>query len=178
MRNAYSSWVKENYPDCNIVYDHFHVIKSMNDKLNSVRRRTMNKLAEDEHKILKGKRFNLLKNIENFDENEKDDLAKIRDTYWELGEMSMMKECLRNIYASVETAWEAEIAFIRWCELAVETEIKELKTMAKTIKQRFDGIIAFWHGVNIRLNQWKDSTIKSAGCKGKPTDTEILNISS
>jgi len=29
--------------------------------------------------------------------------------------------------------------------LAVETGIKELKTMAKTIRQRFDGIIAFWH---------------------------------
>ncbi|MFA7136254.1 MAG: ISL3 family transposase [Bacteroidales bacterium] len=145
MGNAYSSWVKENHPDCNIVYDHFHVIKSMNDKLNSVRRRTMNKLAEDERKILKGKRFTLLKNIENLDESEKADLGEIRDTYWELGEMSMMKECLRNIYAIAETAWEAEIAFKRWCELAVETGIKELKTMAKTIKQRFNGIIAFWH---------------------------------
>jgi hypothetical protein len=35
----------------------------MNDKLNSVRRRTMNKLAEDERKVLKGKRFTLLKII-------------------------------------------------------------------------------------------------------------------
>ncbi len=145
MGNAYSSWVKENWPKCNIVYDHFHVIKSMNDKLNSVRRQTMNKLAKDERKILKGKRFTLQKNIENLDTNEYADLGKIRDTYWELGEMSMMKECLRNIYSIAEYAHEAEVAFTRWCELAVETGIKELKTMAKTIRQRFDGIIAFWH---------------------------------
>lgn len=145
MGNAYSSWVKENWPGCNIIYDHFHVIKSMNDKLNSVRRRTMNKLEEDERKVLKGKRFTLLKNIENLDDGEKADLGNIRDTYWELGEMSMMKECLRNIYSIAETAWEAEIAFTRWGELALETGINELKTMAKTIKQRFDGIIAFWN---------------------------------
>ena len=85
----------------------------MNDKLNSVRRRTMNKFAQDERKVLKGKRFTLLKNIENLDEGENADLGKIRDTYWELGEMSMMKECLRNIYSIAEYAYEAEIAFTR-----------------------------------------------------------------
>ncbi len=53
MGNAYSSWVKENWPDSEIVYDHFHVIKSMNDKLNSVRRKTMNKLLEEDRKALK-----------------------------------------------------------------------------------------------------------------------------
>ena len=58
--------------------------------------------------------------------------------------MSMMKECLRNIYSIAEYVNEAEIAFKRWCELAIETGIKELKTMAKTITQRLDGIIAFW----------------------------------
>ena len=33
MGNAYSSWVKENWPKCNIVYNHFHVIKSWKDSI-------------------------------------------------------------------------------------------------------------------------------------------------
>ena len=28
MGNAYSSWVKENWPGCKIIYDHFHVISA------------------------------------------------------------------------------------------------------------------------------------------------------
>lgn len=144
MGNAYSSWVKENFPDCCIVYDHFHVVKSMNDKVNAVRQRTMSQLEGDERKILKGKRFTLLKNIERLDIDGKEDLAKIRSTYWELGEMSMMKECLRNIYSIAETAEEATTAFTYWCKLAVEIGIKELKTMAKTITQKMEGIVAFF----------------------------------
>ena len=53
MGNTYSSWVKENWKECEIIYDHFHVIKSMNDKLNAVRRKTMNELLENEKKLLK-----------------------------------------------------------------------------------------------------------------------------
>ena len=41
MGAAYTLWVKENLPGAAIVFDHFHVIKLMNDKLDMVRRRTM-----------------------------------------------------------------------------------------------------------------------------------------
>ena len=37
MSNAYSSWFKTHFPDVKIVFDHFHVIKSMNEKLDAVR---------------------------------------------------------------------------------------------------------------------------------------------
>ena len=46
---AYSAWVKENLPDAKIVYDHFHLIKLMNDKIDTLRRRTMQE-ADDEMK--------------------------------------------------------------------------------------------------------------------------------
>ncbi len=87
----------------------------------------------------------MLKNIENLDDDERADLKNIRNQYSDLGEMSMMKECLRNIYSIAKSSEEAKIAFTRWCELAIETGVKESKTMAKTIKQRFNGIVAFWH---------------------------------
>lgn len=144
MGKAYSSWVQENFPNSCIVYDHFHVIKLMNDKLNTVRRKTMSDLKNEEKTILKGKRFTLLRNLENLSSKEKKDLQKIRDTYHELGEMSMMKECLRNIYSICSTADEAKGAFIYWCKLAEETAIRELKTMAKTILSKLNGIAAFF----------------------------------
>lgn len=37
MSNACSAWVKEVLPDADLIYDHFHLIKLMNDKLNNLR---------------------------------------------------------------------------------------------------------------------------------------------
>ena len=63
MSNAYAAWVKEVLPDADIIYDHFHLIKLMNDRMNNLRRSTMNKLEEAQKKELKGKRMLLLRNI-------------------------------------------------------------------------------------------------------------------
>jgi transposase len=46
MSNAYSAWVSEVLPNADIIYDHFHVIKLMNDRMDNLRRITMNKLAD------------------------------------------------------------------------------------------------------------------------------------
>ena len=51
--SAYTSWIKETLPDAMIVYDHFHLIKLMNDKLNTIRRRTMAQLEEEQKASLK-----------------------------------------------------------------------------------------------------------------------------
>jgi len=144
LANSFSAWIAENLPNAIIIYDKFHVIKLMNEKLNQVRRSTMNKLCEEDKKALKGKRFTLLRNIESLEDETKNDLNNIRKQYLNLGEMSMMKECLRNIYAIAEYEEHARIAFIRWTELAVKTGIGELKTMAKTITRRLDGLVAYW----------------------------------
>ena len=53
MANAYSSWFKEHFPQAQIVFDHFHVIKLMNDRLDHVRRRVTTKLDSMERKHLK-----------------------------------------------------------------------------------------------------------------------------
>ena len=63
MSTSYAKWVKDFLgEDTDIVYDHFHVIKSMNDKTDKVRRRTMNKQDADLKKIIKGQRRTLTKN--------------------------------------------------------------------------------------------------------------------
>ncbi len=45
----------------------------------------------------------------------------------------MFKEALRGIYSRAKTPY-ANIAFHHWCNLAAETNIPELKTMARTIR--------------------------------------------
>ncbi|MGI6355256.1 MAG: ISL3 family transposase [Lentisphaeria bacterium] len=39
MSNAYAKWVRDNLLNATVVYDHFHVIQLMNQKLDQVRRK-------------------------------------------------------------------------------------------------------------------------------------------
>jgi transposase len=144
MSNAYSAWVGEVLPDADIVYDHFHVIKLMNDRMDNLRRITMNKLADEQKKELKGKRYLLLRNEENLSSNAAAKLKQLRFEFADLGTTSIMKEYLRNIYKMADSCALARTAFLLWCEKAEVSGIRCLKQMAKTIRKRLNGLLAFW----------------------------------
>jgi transposase len=141
---AYTSWINDQLPNATIVYDHFHLIKLINDKLDKIRRRTMNELQEEEKTCLKNKRWLLLRNFQNLNQDDQTELQRLRKIYKDLGDASLLKESLRNIYALATDVYLARRAFKRWCELANKTQIKELKTMAKTILTNLSGILSFW----------------------------------
>ena len=144
MANAYYTWFAEHFPQAQIVFDHFHVVKLMNDRLDHVRRRVTAKLDTIQQKQLKGLRFIFLKNNEDIPENAQNILRNLRGTFQELGDTYMFKEALRTIYRVAQDAYQAAIAFHRWCKLAEETLVPELKTMAKTIRERLGGIVSYW----------------------------------
>ena len=98
MANAYSSWVSQNFPAVKIVFDHFHVIKLMNDKLDKVRRRVTARLDINMQKQLKGLRFIFLMNQEDLPEDAKFLLNNMRGDFQELGDAYMFKEALKMIY--------------------------------------------------------------------------------
>jgi transposase len=141
---AYAAWAEEHLPGARIVYDHFHLIKLMNTKLDALRRKTMGEADEEMKGQLKKKRFLFLKNEENLDDDSAVELARLKDLFEDLGVASFMKECLRKIYSLAPDEDLAERAFNYWCKLADESEITCLKTMAKTIRRHLDGILAYW----------------------------------
>ena len=144
MANAYYSWFSEHFPKVSIVFDHFHVIKLMNDKLDHVRRRVVAKMDSVQQRQLKGLRFIFLHNNEDLPEDAKRILKNMRGDFQDLGDAYMFKEALRSIYVRAKTSYHARIAFHRWCKLAEETGIHELETMAKTIRDKLDGIVSYW----------------------------------
>ena len=81
MANAYSTWFAEHFPKAQIVFDHFHVIKLMNDRLDKVRRRVTAKLDSMERKHLKGLRFFFLKNEEDIPEDNTNILHNLKGKY-------------------------------------------------------------------------------------------------
>ena len=141
---AYTAWVSKALPKATLVYDHFHLIKLMNDKIDSIRRRVMTQLEENDKKALKNKRWHFMRNEENLDADAKKELDECREQFADLSTAWFMKEALRRIYSLAWDARTARLAFDRWCELAAASKLPQLKTMAKTIRRHMDGITAYW----------------------------------
>ena len=85
-----------------------------------------------------------MRNQENLSAKAIQELKKLGFEYANLGTASLMKESLRNIYRMADGVQTARTAFTRWCEKAEVSGIHCLKQMAKTMRKRIEGLLAFW----------------------------------
>ena len=145
MAPGYTLWLKNNLKETVIVYDHFHVIKLMNQKIDSLRRTTMADADESMKDMLKNSRWLWLKSPEKLKENQKERLEVLRNVFDELSTAVFMRDCLRKIYRMAIDDTDAELCFEFWCQLAEGSGISCLKTMAKTIRSKMEGILAYWN---------------------------------
>jgi len=148
MSRAFTSWAESNLPNALIIYDHFHVIKSMNEKVDAIRRRVCKELDdkndEEKRKALKGKRYLFLYGEERLSTDDRSALDQLREEYKDLADATSIKEELRSIYRNCNNAFEAEIRLKKWIDTAKRTEVPELVKMTDTVEKHFDGILAYW----------------------------------
>src|SRR5271154_3917566 len=133
MSAAYWSAVLEHLPEAALVFDKFHVIKLMNERLDDLRRQMVRE-AEGPLKLrIKGTRFLLLRNPENLQE---DQIPKL-DRALQLNEPLLLgwylKEELRELWN--QSSRQKMAAFLKdWCQKADQTAIGQLIKMAKTLR--------------------------------------------
>jgi transposase len=146
MSAAYIAAVTRNLPRATIVFDHFHVIKLMNEKLSDLRRelyREATSLLLKE--VLKGTRWLLLKNPENLrdDRNERARLEEALRLNKPLATAYYMKEDLRLLWCLPNKACAA--AHLNdWIARAEASGIRMLKDFAKTLRTHRRGILAYY----------------------------------
>lgn len=144
MSNAFGKWAREQFPRAKVVYDHFHLIKLVNDAVDDIRRRTQNDLDKDNAKCLKGKRYLTLRNQEDLNELEKIELAEILEVSKELHLAWRMKELLRSVYGLADDVKKARNMLTTWAGICQATESPELVTLGGTVLRHLDGICAYW----------------------------------
>ena len=86
MSNSYCAWVGKNLPNADVVFDHFHVVKAMNDALDKTRRRTAAKADERTRRLLKGCRRALSGNAEDLSDAGKAKIETVRENFSELSD--------------------------------------------------------------------------------------------
>jgi len=146
MSQAYITAVRSNLPHATIVFDHFHVIKLMNEKLTELRRdlyrETTDLLRKD---VLKGSRWLLLKNPENLreDRNERARLEEALSLNKPLATAYYMKEDLRLLWSLPDKA-TAQAHLQDWIARADASGVRILKDLAKTLTTHRAGILAYY----------------------------------
>lgn len=146
MSDAFSNSVRNNAPKAVHIFDHFHVIKLMNEKLDDIRREVVNKEEDEERKkLIKGTRYILLANEENIRENDKGahKLDKALALNTPLTQAYYLKEDLREIYRQPDKA-KAEYKLNEWIAMARGSGQVQLIKMADTLDNHKSGILAYY----------------------------------
>jgi transposase len=146
MSPAYIEAVTKNLPRARIVFDHFHIIKLYNDKLSDLRRQLYNTLTDTLHKdVLKGRRWLLLKNPENLDDEklERQRLQEALDLNQPLYTAYLMKDQLRRLWELPDKK-TARAHLNSWIAQANASGIRMLQKFAKTLALHREGILAYY----------------------------------
>jgi transposase len=160
LSSAFISSVIENAPEATHVFDHFHVVKLMNDAIDEIRRDAYNEERNiNKRNVLKGTRWLLLRNERDImDRRSKNRLENALRMNKPLAAAYYLKESLKEIWMQANMA-DAEDVLKTWCRQAYDSHVAKLVKMANTILAHRTGILA-WYNCNI-------STAKVEGINNK-----------
>ena len=143
MHDPYTSVLKKALPKAALVYDHFHVSKVVHDALDEIRRRIQRQLPPAERRIIKGKRYALLRARENLSDKQRVSLQELLALNTDLTAGHILKEGFRDVFRASDVkegrkrlkAWEAQVR---------ESGVPEMLDVLKTIERRRKGIENFF----------------------------------
>lgn len=128
-----------------IVYDHFHVMKLLNEQLDDIRRDEARRVEDVLGKrLIKGSRYLLLRAQENLKPDAQVRLNELLAVNSNLSKAYILKEALRDVFRSA-TYQDCEKKLKDWLAQALGSGVSGLLKFAKTVMTHWDGILAFFH---------------------------------
>mgnify|MGYP000497098226 CR=1 FL=1 len=132
---AFISGITEHFPDAEITFDRFHVVKLLNEAMDTVR-----KQERKEHDKLKGHKYTFLKN--NLSDKKQFELNELITLYPTLGEAYRLKVLFNDLWDRPDK--QRATAFIDHGFDEVEkSKIPAFMKFARTVKSHLSGIINF-----------------------------------
>jgi len=149
MSGGYLAAVKQFTPGTPVVFDRFHVMRLVNDRIDELRRAHMRDSEKPERKFVKGVRFLLLMRPDTLDEHEaahpgaKARLKKALTLNEPLNKAYYLKEKIRCIWD--EPSRRRGERVLRECIAEASTSgVADLVKLAKSLTLHADGILAFF----------------------------------
>jgi|ERR1035441_8986341 transposase len=144
MSAAYWSAIMEHLPQAALVFDHFHIIKLANEKIDDLRRALWHEADILKRNAIKGSRYLLLMGAENLPDDRREKLQEALRFNEPLSVAYYLKEELRLLWS--QPSFEHMSRFLHnWCAKALETGIVQMMSLAKTLRAHATGILNFFH---------------------------------
>ncbi len=143
MSAAYWGAVLQYLPGVDVVFDHFHIIKLANEKIDELRRALAREAGILDRRYLKGTRYLLLMGKENVPDDKRAALEEALRFNEPLSMAYYMKEELRLLWSQPTLAGMKKY-LEAWCAQAMESGIVQMVSLATTLRTHATGILNYF----------------------------------
>lgn len=138
MSPAFIRGIQDYFPDAEITFDKFHVMKLVNEAVDEVRIAEQKRTPE-----LKHTKYIWLKNESNLKAEQKETLARLKDTNLQTGRAYRLKLAMQDFWQTPHIL--ADVYLREWIGWAMRSQLTPMVSLAKTIKQHEEGILRWFH---------------------------------
>ena len=161
MSKAYMGAIAEHLPKALLVRDRFHIIKALNEAIDTVRLEECRALATTERKELKGLRFILLKNRKDRTRKEHKAIAELERSQRRIFRACTLKDELSHFWKYIYIG-SAEKFLKRWCKRAKLSRVEPLRKFVRLLDAHWDGVVASLSGITNAVSEGINRLIRMA----------------
>ena len=138
MWRPYATAIAEKLPHAKLVTDRFHVMKAVNQDLNTLKKTLKQDLPDD----AKACHYPLLKNEADLTETQQEILDKVYEASPQLKEAHQLKEAFRELFDTDYTVEQGTLELQRWIDKAEHAQL--FSDAVNTIKNWFESIVNYF----------------------------------
>jgi transposase len=136
---AFISGSLKHFPCAHITFDRFHVVKLLNEAMDTVR-----KAERKEHAMLKGHKYTFLRRHDSLSDKRKAQLNEMITLYPVLGQAYRLKELFNDLWEMPDKQAAADF-LTDWCKQVEQTGIAGFNKFVNTVRGHWSGIAEFVH---------------------------------
>lgn len=147
MWPAFEASTLANAPKAAILYDKFHILKHLQEALDTVRKQEYARLTGNSRKFIKGQKYTLLSHRENLTNNGRKNLARLLKINKRLNVAYVLKECFGQLWDYNSEVWARKF-FENWKKSLKWQRLKSYEDFCGLIERHWDGIAAYCNPEN------------------------------
>lgn len=161
MWPAFVNSIESNAEQAEVVHDHFHISKHLNEAVDKVRRQENKALTKADDHRLKGTKQLWLFNPENMSEDRWIEFATLKDQALKTARAWAIKEQFRWLW-EYRYAGNARKFFAQWYGWAARSRLKPIIKVAKMLKRHLENILTYFrHRITNAMSEGFNSRIQS-----------------
>jgi transposase len=131
-------------PHARLVYDKFHILRHASEAVDETRRAEFFRHGGDARRLIRGKRWLLLRSWGNLDDDERTTLTQLLARNRRLAKAYLLKEQLGQLWSYTYEA-SAHRFLVRWLEALRWQRLPAFRKLGALLVRHLDGILSYCH---------------------------------